>query len=201
MTKLKTIVLKVGGSLLDWPGFPEGFQTCLDALLPHRVVVIVGGGRAADFLRELDSLHGIGEKRAHGLALRALDLTAHLAAALVPSLTVVERPDELEATWKCGVTPVLTPRWFVETIDREATEPLEESWEVTTDSIAARLAVHLRADELRLLKSIGPDGTWSRTEASRSGLVDPAFPRVSRACPVVSVVNLRTDPLMSHTLQ
>jgi aspartokinase-like uncharacterized kinase len=197
---LRTVVIKVGGSLLDWPGFPAALLAHLEGLRPHRGVLIVGGGPAADFVRVLDSRHGIGEKRSHRLALRALDLTAEVASALVQGLIVVERLDELESLWNQGLTPVLAPRRFVEEIDRETDEPLDESWEVTSDSIAARLAVNLRADELRLLKSTGPGAVTTRSDASRSGLVDPMFPRISAPCPVVTVVNLRADPTSMHVL-
>ena len=50
---------------------------------------------------------------------------------------------------------MFAPRWFLENIDRVSARPLAESWEVTTDSIAARVAVSLGADELRLLKARG----------------------------------------------
>lgn len=195
------VVVKVGGSLLGWPGFPGRLAGYLDATRHERLVLIVGGGRAADFVRELDSAHGIGENRAHGLALRALDLTAHAAAALVPGLAVVERPDGLAGVWGTGGVPVLAPRWFLEAVDRHAAAPLAESWEVTTDSIAARVAEALGAVELRLMKSRGLDGLRGRAGAARAGLVDPAFPAASAGCGRVAVVNLRADPPTTESLE
>jgi aspartokinase-like uncharacterized kinase len=191
---VKTIVLKVGGSLLAWGGFPAALRAYLDGLAADRVVVVVGGGGAADWIRALDSLHRIGEKRSHRLALRALDLTAQLAVDLVPGLTLIERVDELAVSWAQGRTPVLAPRNFVEEVDRTSTNPLDESWDVTSDSIAARLASYLGADGLVLLKSTAPVGPTGRREAANAGLVDAAFPDVSAPCPCVSVVNLLAEP-------
>lgn len=196
----RTVVVKVGGSLLGWDEFPARLRAHLDGSGADRLVLVVGGGRAADFVRELDSVHGIGEKRSHGLALRALDLTAHLVAALVPGLAVVEQTDELTCAWERGQVPVLAPRRFLETVDRLADRPLAESWEVSTDSIAARLAVTLKADELRLLKSVGPVGRHSRAESARVGLVDPAFPSASAPLGRVRVVNLRDNPPTTYDL-
>ena len=63
----------------------------------------------------------------------------------------------------------------------------------TTDSIAARVADHLGAAELALLKSADlPPGT-DRTSAARLGLVDPLFPLVARGLGCVTYRNLR-DP-------
>lgn len=192
----RTIVVKVGGSLLGWPEFPARLRQHLDRSRHERLVLIVGGGRAADLIRELDVLHDLGESRSHALALRALDLTAHLVDSLVPGLSVVERTDELADVWRRGRVPLLAPRWFLETIDRNSTEPLPESWEITTDSIAAHVALHLGAEELRMLKSRGAGGlkSKSRAEAAVAGLVDPEFPRASASCERVAIVNLRADP-------
>lgn len=193
MAKVKTVV-KVGGSLLGWPGLPPRLSDYLKTLDHDATVLVAGGGRAADFLRELDSTHGIGEKRSHGLALIALDLTAHALAAVVPGLLVVDRPADLPAATARGRTPVLSPRWFLENNDRRSADPLAESWDVTTDSIAARLAVFLGADELVLLKSSGLGTATTRDEAARAGLVDPAFPETSATIRRLAFLNLRGDP-------
>jgi aspartokinase-like uncharacterized kinase len=196
----RPVVIKVGGSLLGWKEFPARLTRYLEPLRSERLVLVVGGGRAADFVRALDSEHGIGEKRSHGLALRALDLTAEVLAALVPGLAVVERTDDLTRVRERGLIPVLAPRWFVENVDRVSREPLAESWAVSTDSIAARLAVSRGAVELRLVKSAAPLGLLNRRQAADAGFVDPAFPAVSAAIGRVSVVNLRDDPPTTHRL-
>ena len=160
----------------------------------RRLVLVVGGGGAADFVRDLDAVHSLGETVSHALALRALDLTAHSVAAMIPGLKVVERPEELSMSWESGWIPVLAPRWFVENLDSRSDDPLSLSWSVTTDSIAARVARYLGSPELRLLKSRGLGNSTSRHAAARSGVVDPEFTKVSRQVPSVVVVNLRADP-------
>lgn len=190
------IVIKVGGSLLDDPGFAERLQGYLEGLAGSRCVVVVGGGAAADFIRALDFTHAIGENRAHALALRALELTAHAVACLVPGLVVVTRPEALPGVWSLGMVPVFSPREFLESFPNA----LPESWSTTSDSIAAHLAVVLRASALHLLKSAGLDGIASRTEAAARGFVDPVFPEASRPFPTVRVVNLRIAPPTIETL-
>jgi aspartokinase-like uncharacterized kinase len=70
---------------------------------------------------------------------------------------------------------------------------LPANWDVTSDSIAARLAVALRAEELVLLKSTLPDAHLEVEELSQSGLVDTMFPRLCGELPAVRIVNLRAD--------
>jgi 5-(aminomethyl)-3-furanmethanol phosphate kinase len=181
-------VVKLGGSLFCWEHLPERLAAYLDSRRGQCLVLIAGGGPAADLVREIDSRHALGDERAHALALRALDLTAHLAAALAEGLVVVEHPRDFPAAWSQGKTPVLAPRAFLDADDRD---PLPCSWHVTSDSIAARIAERLGAGELVLLKSAPlPQGT-DRAQAAQLGLVDPAFPALSRCLPRVIYVNLR----------
>jgi aspartokinase-like uncharacterized kinase len=189
-----TVVIKVGGSLLAWPGLPQALKRLLEAERDGRPVLVAGGGAMADVLRTLDSVHGIGENQAHALALRVLDVTAHVVAGLVPGLRLVLWPDDLRDVWQAGAVPVLAPRAFMETVDRREEGALPETWSTTSDSIAARIACLLGASRLMLLKSTAPAGPIGREEASRQGLVDPVFPRAARGLRSVVCVNLRALP-------
>jgi aspartokinase-like uncharacterized kinase len=188
-------VIKVGGSLFDWPELPERLTEFLNTRRgisdDERAVLLAGGGRAADLVRLLDRVHGLGDERAHRLALHALDLTAFLLAALVPgNFAVVDRTEALAEAWNDGWIPVLAPRLILSELDRSGHDPLPACWEVTSDAIAARIAVYLQADCLVLLKSAPlPFGTTCQG-AVRLGLVDPMLPRVARA-PRVLYLNLR----------
>jgi len=171
------VVIKLGGSLLDWPEWPPRLTAFLAGYPEVNPVLIVGGGRFADVLRDLDRVHHLGEDRSHSLALHVLDATAQVAAALLPGAAVVATIDRLDPTWAAGRIPIFAPRLFLLGDDRESPDPLPHAWTTTTDSIAARLAVHLEA-ELILLKScpLPPEvSDWST--AAALGLVDPEFPQ------------------------
>src|SRR4051812_9509912 len=94
-------VIKVGGSLLEWPELPGRLAAFLD---DHRragdpsaspFTLIAGGGTAADMIRTLDRIHGLGDERAHWLAVDVLDLNARILASLLPGCVVVDRPEEI----------------------------------------------------------------------------------------------------------
>lgn len=193
-------VIKLGGSLLNWPELPARLNAYLNARPGERLLLVAGGGAAADVVRTLDRVHGLGEERSHQLALRALDLTAHVLAALVPDLDVVEEETELRPLWESGRVPVLAPRRFLDEDERTSAEPLAHSWEVTSDTIAARVADRLRAQALVLLKSAPLPAGTSREGAARIGLVDPAFPAAARRLDHVLYVNFRAPAIESRRL-
>jgi hypothetical protein len=70
---------------------------------------------------------------------------------------------------------------------------LPHSWDVTSDSIAARLAAVVDADELVLLKSADPpaEGGASLLQWAARGYVDRHFPQAARNL-IVRCENLRS---------
>jgi 5-(aminomethyl)-3-furanmethanol phosphate kinase len=192
------VVVKVGGSLLDWPALADRLTSYLDDRRGDRLVLVVGGGRFADALRDLDRAQAIGEARSHALALRVLDLTAHALAAIVPGLVVVDDIPALPRAWETGRSPILAPRRFLD-LDDGSPDPLPHAWTTTTDAIAARLAVRLGARELVLLKSAPIPPGLDLEAASRLGLVDAESPRVASGLPIVACLNLR-DPRAIPTI-
>jgi hypothetical protein len=64
---------------------------------------------------------------------------------------------------------------------------------VTSDSIAARIAEIIAADELVLLKSASVAEGESLAELSRRGFVDPFFRQAAESLSRIRYVNLRED--------
>lgn len=188
--------MKVGGSLLDWPGFPRRLDELVRECRSEgaRVALVAGGGPLADWVREADRRFGLGEEVSHHLAIRSLDLSAYALAAIVRvlPLRVVEYSDALRHAWHAGEVPILLARTFLDEDERSSADPLPHTWEVTSDSIAARLAVRLGA-ELWLLKSADFPESGDLAEAASLGLVDPAFPATARSLGRVLAFNLRSE--------
>jgi aspartokinase-like uncharacterized kinase len=200
MTGLTTLaVVKVGGSLLGWPELPGRLTACLEARRANdpgeATVLIAGGGPAADWIRSLDQVYRLGDEAAHRLAVHALELTAAVLATLLPRSITVERLEMLAAARDSGTMPILAPRKVLNEIERPGIAPLPASWNVTSDTIAARIAAHLEAPTLVLIKSVSVPAGATREDAARLGLVDPMLPRAARSIPQVEIVNLRSDPL------
>jgi hypothetical protein len=222
------IVVKVGGSLFDLPDLGSRLQSWLDRLPTRQVLLVPGGGPTADVVRELDRRHGLGDERAHWLALRALMLNAYFLAELLPSAAVVENfrdclvqrgsnvpPHQPDAQardqppsslalragmaaypsrdglgprrWDC---PAIVDAHAFARLDEGEPGSLPHCWAVTSDAVAARVAVVSQARELVLLKSTdAPPGSDWRA-AGKAGFVDALFAEAIGAVPV-RVVNLR----------
>src|SRR5262249_22289087 len=107
------IVLKVGGSLLEWPGLAEAMPRLLDAARAEfgPPIVVVGGGKFVDEIRRLDRILRLATSPIHQLAIRALDVTAHLLPVLVPAVpwTVVQTDAEFQVAMAKSRVPILTP--------------------------------------------------------------------------------------------
>jgi aspartokinase-like uncharacterized kinase len=195
------VVVKVGGSLHDLPRLGERLRQWLDRLLTRRVLLVAGGGPAADWVRQLDCLENLGEERAHWLALRALSFTARVLAARLDQAVVIDNVDDRQLVWQEGRWPILDVYHFA-AADEARPGRLPHLWDVTSDSLAARAALVAGIPALCLLKSVAlpPGCTWM--EAARQGIVDAMFPQVAATAGEhlqVSVVNFRQEAaLLPH---
>jgi aspartokinase-like uncharacterized kinase len=183
-------VVKVGGSLFNWPELGDRLRLWLRSLGRRGVLLLPGGGPTADVIREFDRCHGLGEERAHWLALRALALNASFLQELLPSAAVIRSPTEGVACWRRGVLPILDAEAFCRA-DELHPGCLPHHWSITSDSIAARVARVAGAGRLVLLKStdLPPGISWR--EAGQRGMVDPWFGEAVGDALEVECVNLR----------
>jgi aspartokinase-like uncharacterized kinase len=175
-------VVKVGGSLLDWPLLSERLCRWLARQTPAENWLVAGGGSLCDAVRQWDALHGLGEASSHRLCLEALGVTAALLETV------------LADGWKCLAPGDTPPDVRVVDLRRYQAEcPLPHTWQVTSDSLAAHLALFSGAEELVLLKSANLLGAMTRAAAAQCGYVDEYFPRVAADVARVRAVNLRDE--------
>ena len=162
------VVLKVGGSLLSRPDWPALFASLMAACGSRSCCLVVGGGAVVDGLRVLDRAVPQSPQVMHDLAIDAMRLTARLVAAAM-SLPLAATPPEDD-----GAVVLDVPSWLG--IGSRATT-LPVGWQVTSDAIAARVAVE-HGGSLLLAKSVPPPpcpGDQLATLA-RAGWVDDHFP-------------------------
>jgi aspartokinase-like uncharacterized kinase len=189
-------VAKVGGSLLDLPELDarliQWYRRQMDPVL-----FIPGGGRRADRVRRFERHHRLTSTIAHWLAVRAMSRNARdLAILLQPGAALVVDWNACEGAWKRGHVPVLDPYPMLLS-DEGNPGCLPHSWVVTSDSIAARVAMLGSADRLVFLKSIALPMGMDWREAGRRGLVDSYFARALDPRLRVDWVNLRVPPAPS----
>jgi aspartokinase-like uncharacterized kinase len=181
---MNLVVVKVGGSLFDLPELGPRLLRWLPSLDAQRVLLVPGGGAAANAVRDLCRTHKLDDEEAHWLALRAVQLNAHFLAGLLGGLPVVADP-------RNSVKVCVLDGFAFAHADETQPGCLPHTWAATSDSLAARAARVAGATRLILLKSITipPQTPW--TEAARHGWVDEAFAGIVGSDLDVECVNFR----------
>ncbi len=193
-------VVKVGGSLLQWPLLETQLAGWLESQSDAANVLIAGGGALADAIRRADAADDLGEEQAHALCIEVLGVTGRGLVSLLAGRATLASWSEVASRQLAG------PAWVVldvpafmsaaESLDPQGALP--HTWNVTSDSIAAWVACGLAAEELVLLKSceppagLTPTGDWPFSLLAAAGYVDRYFPTaVARFAGPVRMVNLR----------
>ena len=193
-------VIKVGGSLLDWPELAPTLVSWLDRRVVSSCDVVVGGGREVDRIRRDQPLRGWSDEECHWRAIEVMSATSRQLAQETGLPTVCLD----NARSACESRP---SRCIVDLggwLRRE--ERIPRCWQFTSDSIAAWYASEIKAARLVLLKSRSPR-THERRDVSlhsRSGeasapseygdaIVDPLFWNWVAAETRVELVNLRLE--------
>jgi aspartokinase-like uncharacterized kinase len=195
MPSNRVTVIKVGGSLLDWPGLPERFMQFFQRRRAEdptfRPAVFCGGGPFADVIRRLDQIHHLGEFASHRMAIQAMDYSTAILFCLLRDAVPIDSEESLGAEMEPGDIPLLTPSLFFDDLETKQPSPLPASWDVTSDTFAAWIAGRLKARSLILLKSAPLPPHATRETAARLKLVDPFFPLISTGVARVEYLNLR----------
>ncbi len=182
-------VIKIGGSLLDSAGWTAAFRNWYRPLAAASIVdlVLIGGGRGVDRLRDLDAEQQLGDVASHFLAIRTMSITLQLAARQLGLPTIAD-VRQLPAS---GIAAVdIESLLDCATCRRKSAVKLPVSWAVTSDSLAVWLAGIVSAEELVLLKSCPPpNSAWQHWSAA--GYVDAFFPVGVPAGLRISAVDLR----------
>jgi 5-(aminomethyl)-3-furanmethanol phosphate kinase len=148
-------VLKVGGSLAEDPAKLAKLCRELSVLAEaHRILIVPGGGKFADTVRKLDNVYGFSNTISHKMAILAMDQYGFFLSDITPNSYVSYVLDESRNSAK-GILPIFLPSQLM---FRE--DPLEHSWNVTSDSIAAYIAGLLDAKKLLLITDV--DGIFSK---------------------------------------
>ena len=154
--------------------------------LPAPVLVVAGGGPTADAIRGFDRVHDLGEEISHWLALRTCTVNGHFLSHLLESTPVVA---DIASVARVAIVDLFA--FAVE--DERRVDHWPHRWNVTSDSMAVRVANVADAHELILLKSIdfSFEGDWRR--AGVEGAVDPFFADAVARTPglVVRAINFR----------
>jgi aspartokinase-like uncharacterized kinase len=194
---MNATVIKVGGSIALHPEKLRALCTKIsEESKKHRLIVVPGGGEFADTVRTLDKQFSLSCIVSHKMAVLGMDQYGLMLSDLIPNSVTVSKLEEVKYFLDKSKLPIFLPSNLVLSED-----PLENSWEVTSDSIAVYLAHRMQVHKVLLVTDV--DGVYNEdpktkpdskliTKLSVSELlalkmrtsVDKALPRLLLKLPV-----------------
>jgi len=147
------VVIKLGGSLLTLSDLAARLKMVVKPFSSQKSLIVTGGGMAADEIRQLDCRFGLSSQQAHWDAIAAMTYNSEMLSRTCGNLPVVSNRIAAETAWKYCDAVLLDTSRFLREERTQQSRSLPESWSVTSDSIAAFIALHWPARKLVFCKS------------------------------------------------
>lgn len=149
-------VIKVGGSLAESPEALKALCIKLGQLVKkHGIVIVPGGGKFADVVRDFDRQFALASIVSHKMAVLGMDQFGLFLSHLIPCAVTFCQLENARSILEAKRAPIFLPSKLMFQDD-----PLENSWNVTSDSISAFVASRLHAAKLVLLTDV--DGVFTK---------------------------------------
>jgi dihydroneopterin aldolase len=163
-------VVKLGGST----AYRAEMREWLDVLAgsPMPLVIVPGGGPFADQVRKAQAEMGFSDQVAHFMAILAMEQMGLALLDMNKRLAPARTVDEIGAVQGEGKLPVWLPSQMC-----DAAAEISQSWDVTSDSLAAWLAERIGAEALLLVKQTDAfEAINDIGELAAAGIVDAMLP-------------------------
>ena len=156
-------VIKVGGSLAENPERLRALCRKLGELAKkYELMVVPGGGKFADSVRDLDQRFNLANSVSHRMAILAMDQFGLLLSNITPNSRVFRQLEHAKELSEAKTMPIFLPsHWMFQE------DPLENSWDVTSDTIAAYVAWRVNAEKVVLVTDV--DGVFTGDPKAGSG--------------------------------
>lgn len=152
-------IIKIGGSLMEKPEALKALCNKLSEIAKkHRLLVVPGGGDFAEAVRQTEERFTLSPFVLHKMAILGMDQFGLMLSELIPDANAIASLERSKEYWKSKATSVFLPSKIM-----FRDEPLEASWDVTSDSIAAFVACRVKAEMLILAKDV--DGIFNSDPA------------------------------------
>jgi aspartokinase-like uncharacterized kinase len=155
-------VMKIGGSLAEDPERLRALCTKLSEFAKkYAIVVVPGGGRFADVVRDFDKRFILFSGISHRMAILGMDQFGLLLSQIIPDSCATYLLSDAKQLSEIRVVPIFLPSRLMFKED-----PLESSWDVTSDSIAAYVAGRLHVAKVLLVTDV--DGIFTKDPKKHS---------------------------------
>lgn len=183
----RPVVVKVGGSFAFSPHLKDWIAAI--SRCAGRTVIVPGGGPFADLVRAAQAQMGFDDLAAHRMGLLAMEQYGCAIKSLDDGLSLADSFDAISD----GLASRQVPVWLPSRMALDAPD-IPQSWDVTSDSLAAWLAGKIGAERLLLVKHVEPaQGTARAADLAMRDIVDKAFAHFLGASGVPAFVLGSTD--------
>lgn len=156
-------VIKLGGSLLETGKMFDCLKHIVKATEP--TVVVCGGGDFANHIRTAQKKWQFDDVAAHEMAILAMQQTAIMCQNLRPEFVIASSVSEIKnhhfVIWSPNITELNAAH-------------IPATWNITSDSLAAWLAMKLNAKKFVMVKSCKIDPALTPIELTQRGIIDEA---------------------------
>jgi len=159
---MKVTMLKVGGSLALYPQkLRDLCQILSETSKKCPVILLPGGGEFADTVRALDARFSLSCKASHRMSILGQDQYGLLLKDLIPNSVEVYTFEAAQRVLDSKKLPIFFPsKLFLDE------DPLKNSWDVTSDSIAAYLACRMNIHKVLFITDV--DGICTENPKSQA---------------------------------
>jgi len=202
MSRFPIRVVKVGGSLFDLADLAERFSRWLAVQAPAHHVLVAGGGALVEQVRKWHKLQPLSDEAAHWMCVDLMTVTAHMLHNWLPEIPLIEDDRLLcQRVGERGCTIFGPVNWLRHSEPKLPGMKLPANWNVTSDSIAARLAIVMQAERLVLLKSSLPSPEADLRQLAEKGYVDAQLAQLGPELPATELVDFRNFPHRTTNLR
>lgn len=168
---MEATIVKIGGSLAAYPKKLRTLCYSLSKLSKsYPIIIIPGGGEFADVVRIADKRFKLSVEASHRMAILGMDQYGFLLSDLIPGSCVVNQFGAIKKALDLGDLPIFLPSHFL-----LAEDSLENSWDVTSDSISVYIAGKLQIRKVILVTDVDGVYTFNPKEVSDAKLIEILF--------------------------
>lgn len=161
-------VIKLGGSLEQSKQLIDCLN-CIANNIKDHIIIVPGGGLFADHVRQSQQQWQFSDVIAHEMAILAMQQMALLFHSLQPNFQCLNTVKDIESQINKKVKIIWSPK-----ISELNQAGIQASWDVTSDSLSAWLAMQLQANQLCLIKATNVPNA-NMTQLIKRGIIDKAF--------------------------
>ncbi|MCW3997507.1 MAG: hypothetical protein NWF10_02940, partial [Candidatus Bathyarchaeota archaeon] len=149
-------LIKIGGSLANAPKTLKRLCTNIGIIgKEHNLFIVPGGSKFADVVRDFDKNYILTKEATHRMSILAMNQYGFLLNDLIPNSQLFHKIKDYKKILKEKKIPVFLPAQYMFRKD-----PLDNSWNITSDSIAIYFAKLLQINNAIVVTDV--DGIFNK---------------------------------------